>query len=97
MLSGACPRYALDSYPILIRPALCVCRQDESRILTSTSINDELSYATVLLGSGRPRQPGRPRYVMPGFPGYSIEMLPDALKGYTFPEGAVWAGAAAGR
>jgi L-fuconate dehydratase len=32
------------------------------------------------------------RYVVPETPGYSIEMLPESLEEYTFPEGAAWAG-----
>ncbi|MBV9917638.1 MAG: hypothetical protein JO153_14125 [Solirubrobacterales bacterium] len=33
------------------------------------------------------------RYVVPETPGYSIEMLPESLEEYAFPEGAAWAGA----
>ena len=33
------------------------------------------------------------RYVVPEVPGYSIEMRPESLREYGFPDGAVWAGA----
>jgi L-fuconate dehydratase len=32
------------------------------------------------------------RYVPPSAPGYSIEMKPESLRDYAFPDGAVWAG-----
>ena len=34
------------------------------------------------------------RYVMPTAPGYSIEMLPDSLSRFEFPDGAAWRAAA---
>jgi L-fuconate dehydratase len=37
------------------------------------------------------------RYVVPTAPGYSIEMLPESLKRYTFPGGEVWKAAARDR
>jgi L-fuconate dehydratase len=30
------------------------------------------------------------RYMPPGAPGYSIEMKPDSLRAYAFPDGAMW-------
>jgi L-fuconate dehydratase len=30
------------------------------------------------------------RYVVPEAPGYSIEMLPDSIERYAFPDGSVW-------
>jgi L-fuconate dehydratase len=35
------------------------------------------------------------RYMVPEAPGYSIEMRPESLAEYAFPDGAVWAGAGA--
>ena len=32
----------------------------------------------------------RGRYLMPERPGYSIEMLPESLERYSFPDGEVW-------
>jgi L-fuconate dehydratase len=31
------------------------------------------------------------RYVAPAVPGYSIEMLPESLDEYAFPQGPAWA------
>jgi L-fuconate dehydratase len=32
------------------------------------------------------------RYVPPSAPGYSIEMKPESLRDYAFPDGAMWPG-----
>ena len=42
-----------------------------------------------------PVQMAHGRYVVPETPGYSIEMRPESLEEYGFPDGAVWAGSAA--
>jgi len=36
------------------------------------------------------------RYVAPLVPGYSIEMLPESLERYAYPDGAAWADATVG-
>jgi L-fuconate dehydratase len=36
------------------------------------------------------------RYLVPEAPGYSIEMLPESVEEYAFPDGAAWAGVTAG-
>jgi L-fuconate dehydratase len=38
----------------------------------------------------------RGHYTVPDAPGYSIEMKPESLRRYAFPDGAVWAFGAAG-
>jgi L-fuconate dehydratase len=42
-----------------------------------------------------PVQMSQGRYVVPETPGYSIEMRPESLEEYAFPDGPVWAGASA--
>jgi L-fuconate dehydratase len=36
------------------------------------------------------------RYVVPEAPGYSIEMLPESLDRYAWPDGAAWTASVAG-
>jgi L-fuconate dehydratase len=43
-----------------------------------------------------PAQISDGRYLVPEAPGYSIEMLPESVEEYAFPDGATWAGVAAG-
>ncbi|MBV9800159.1 MAG: hypothetical protein JO039_19075 [Solirubrobacterales bacterium] len=43
-----------------------------------------------------PAQIRNGRYVVPDTPGYSVEMLPESLEEYAFPDGAAWRASASG-
>ncbi len=56
----------------------------DDRVIEYVDELHEHFVAPVLISDGR--------YVVPETPGYSIEMHPESLEEYAFPEGAAWAG-----
>src|SRR5690606_39455421 len=61
---------------------ICVSGSLEDRIIEYVDHLHEHFLDPVVIRNGR--------YMAPGAPGYSIEMLPDSLDAYSFPDGPVW-------